>query len=135
MELLSSLEPEDERQLQVKVAGRSALLVAKLHKLADRRNSPRRQDDKDALDIYRLLQAIPLNVFAAGIGALQDESVSAEVTRDAMTHLSEMFGTIEADGCQMAARAVELLDNPDTVAASCAALAQDLLQALQPPEA
>ena len=135
MELLSSLEPEDKRRLPIKVAGPSALLVAKLHKLADRRHNPLRQDDKDALDIYRLLQAVPLGVFAAGIGALRDESVSAEVTREALTHLSAIFGTIEADGCQMAARAVELLDDPDTVAASCAALTQDLLQALEQPKA
>jgi hypothetical protein len=51
---------EGERKcLALKVAGPTALLVAKLHKLADRRSSPHRHDDKDALDIYRLFQAVP----------------------------------------------------------------------------
>jgi hypothetical protein len=133
VEPLSSFEPEDERQLQVKVAGPSALLVAKLHKIADRRGSPRRQDDKDALDIYRLLQAVPLDAFTAGISTLRDEPLSAAVTHEALMHLGDLFGTVEAEGSRMAARAVELLDDPETVAASCAALTQDLLEALQPP--
>jgi predicted nucleotidyltransferase len=131
--LLSALDPGDNRQIRVKVAGPTALLVAKLHKLADRRQNPRRQDDKDALDVYRLLQAVPTDVLANGVRILFDETLSAAITHEAVTYLRELFGYEGAEGCQMAARAVELLDDPETVAASCAALTQDLLHALQSP--
>ena len=130
---LAALDPADGRKVLVKVAGPSALLIAKLHKLADRRHSPRRQDDKDALDIYRLLQAISTETFSATIRTLLDAGLSAAITTEALTHLTELFADADAEGAQMAARAVVFLDDPDTVAASCAALAQDLLQALQPP--
>jgi hypothetical protein len=68
--LLEALDPADRRQLQVRVAGPAALLVAKLHKLHDRRDHARRQDDKDALDIYRLLTEITSEEFARGLRAL-----------------------------------------------------------------
>jgi hypothetical protein len=128
--LLSSLEPEDDRQLEIKVAGPSALLVAKLHKIADSRHSPRRQDDKDAFDVYRLLQAIPTAQLCETIIALLRDDLSAEVTRAALTHLQGLFGDLDGEGCQMARRATDLLDDPDTVAASCVALAQDLIDAV-----
>ncbi len=129
---LRALAATDDRQIRVRIAGPTALLIAKLHKLADRQSSPGRQDDKDALDVYRLLQAIPTRVFAAGMRVLLNHSLSSVVTAQAQEHLMTLFASFEADGCQMAARAVELLDDPDTVAASCAALTQDLLDALEP---
>jgi hypothetical protein len=129
---LAALDPADDRTLSVKVAGPSALLVAKLHKLADRRGNTRRQDDKDALDVYRLLVAMSTETLTTGIRTLLDTDLSQEVTSQALDHLAELFGTDDAIGSAMAARAVEGLDDPETVAASCAALAQDLLTALQP---
>ena len=56
---ITSLEPEvDGRVLRAKVAGPGALLVAKMFKLHERRGSAR-ANDKDALDVLRILQAIP----------------------------------------------------------------------------
>jgi hypothetical protein len=54
---IEALEDEDERAFEVAVAGPAALLVAKLHKIAERVDTPGRREDKDALDILRLLQA------------------------------------------------------------------------------
>jgi hypothetical protein len=54
MMAVSALEASDSRRFQVFVAGPSALLVAKLYKIWERRNSPQRQKPKDALDVYRL---------------------------------------------------------------------------------
>jgi Nucleotidyltransferase len=65
--VLEALEPEDTRRYEVTVAGPAALLIAKLHKIADRQGQPRRQEDKDALDVYRLLSAIPTEEVAAGV--------------------------------------------------------------------
>jgi hypothetical protein len=57
---LTALDPSDHRAFDIRLAGPSALLVAKLHKLADRSREPeaRRLKDKDALDVLRLLRAI-----------------------------------------------------------------------------
>ena len=55
--VIPALEEQDERRFEIAVAGRAALLVAKLHKLADRRDTPDRVEDKDALDVLRLLRA------------------------------------------------------------------------------
>jgi hypothetical protein len=47
----------DGRSAVINVAGSAALLVAKLHKLGERVDTPGRLSDKDTHDIYRLLVA------------------------------------------------------------------------------
>ena len=47
------------RRVGVKVAGPASLLVSKLHKLAERLDEPGRLKDKDALDVLRILRAVP----------------------------------------------------------------------------
>ena len=124
---VEAFEHDDDRRFEIKVAGPSALLVAKMHKLADRQDSLTRSDDKDALDIYRLLTAVATETFADTISRLLDDPLSREVTQEALAHLQALFGTADAPGSQMVARAVELLEDPVTISASCAVLAQDLL--------
>ena len=67
---LNALDEDDRREFEVRVAGPSALLVAKLHKLADRsgQGDAKRLKDKDALDVLRLLRAIPVERLAQGQG-------------------------------------------------------------------
>src|SRR3954453_967506 len=127
---ISALDDRDTRIIQVTVAGSAALLVAKLHKIVDRQADARRTDDKDAWDVYRLLQVVPTSDLASRTRRLLGDSQSREVTQEALTHLKTMFGTPESAGSRMAARAVELLEDPKTVAASCAALATELLDTL-----
>lgn len=55
--VIEALDPTDGRQTAVAVAGAGALLVAKLHKLAERRAQPQRLNNNDAHDVYRLLVA------------------------------------------------------------------------------
>jgi hypothetical protein len=64
---IAALDDTDPRRIELRVAGPAGLLVAKLHKIADRQGAPRRQDDKDALDVYRLLQTVPTDELAAGV--------------------------------------------------------------------
>jgi hypothetical protein len=128
---LSALDDADHRTIQLTVAGPAALLVAKLHKIADRQSNSRRSDDKDALDVYRLLKAVPTADLDSGMRRLLTDSRSREVAEEAIVYLETMFGTSEGTGSQMAARSVELLEDPDTVAASCAALAAELLDSLR----
>ena len=65
------------------VAGPAALLIAKLHKIAERvsERKRRRLDDKDALGILRLLQATDTDSLAATLVQLLQSDVAREVTR------------------------------------------------------
>jgi hypothetical protein len=55
---IAALDPSDTRSFETEVAGAAALLVAKAHNVHDRLGSsrPGRIEDKDAADIYRLMQ-------------------------------------------------------------------------------
>lgn len=127
---IEPFEPDDRRRIQIKVAGPSALLVAKLHKIGERRDSPGKQDDKDALDVYRLLRALRTEVLVAGTRELLANPLSRQVTQEAVVLLYNLFGTAGAPGSRMAARALQPLEDPETTAASCAALAGDMLAVL-----
>lgn len=54
---VGAFEPGDPRCFEIAVAGPAALLVAKLHKLAERGEGERTRD-KDALDVLRLLRRV-----------------------------------------------------------------------------
>lgn len=56
---IAALDPADTRSISAEVAGPAALLIAKAHKIHDRLASsrPHRADDKDAADVYRLMQS------------------------------------------------------------------------------
>jgi hypothetical protein len=130
---LGSLDPEDRRTFDIRVAGPSALLVAKLHKLAERNQEPeaKRLNDKDALDVLRILRAIPTKALAGGLGRLRADSLSGEVTREAIAHLGTLFGSVPAAGTQMVIRATERLEDPVEIARSCELLTTELLDALK----
>lgn len=111
---IGALDPAiDSRQFEVSVAGPAGLLVAKLHKITDRIESPARQDNKDAHDIYRLLRAIKTEVLAETLGRLLEDDLSAEVTREALDHLRALFADGPgARGSRMAGAAEELVGDP-----------------------
>ena len=128
---LNALDEDDRREFEVRVAGPSALLVAKLHKLADRsgEREARRLKDKDALDVLRLLRAIPVERLAQGLRELGDSTLAGDVTREAIEHLQALFGATSSSGTVMVVRATERLEDPSVMAASCVALADDLIRA------
>lgn len=127
---VASLRPGDARSYRVKVAGPAALVVAKLHKLGERRNSPHRLIDKDAHDHYRLVRAIETHEFVAGFECLLSDNRSRNITADGLMYLRELFATPESLGSRMAARAEEGIGDPEAVAAAAALLSSDLLDAL-----
>lgn len=133
---IAALEPTDQRVFDVAIAGPAALLIAKAHKIAERlaEREQRRLEDKDALDILRLLQATETAALAADISGLLQADVAREVTREALGILREHFTDARADGPQMAVRAAGVLMPAEVVAASCAALTSDLLRALDANE-
>ncbi len=131
---ISSLERDksvDKRSYRVAVAGPTALLVAKLHKMSDREGDQDRLTDKDALDVLRLLRGIPSKVLASSFQRLLADKVAGSISREAIVLLEHFFSKPSFTGSQMAARAATPLENTDTTAASCAALATDLLKLLK----
>ena len=121
---IRALEPADSRSFDVAIAGPAALLIAKAHKIAERvaEREQRRLEDKDALDILRLLQATETTVLARTVKTLLQADVARDVTREALAILKEHFTDARAAGPQMAVRAAGALMPADVVAASCAAL-------------
>jgi len=118
-----SLDSKDRRSATARVAGPAALLIAKLHKIAEREaersGRPRRRNrlnDKDAADIYRLFQGVPVHDMAAGFRIASQEPISAEATAQAKEYFVRLFGRRGALGIEMAARALSGAIPADTVA-------------------
>ena len=126
---IASLDASDSRRFELNVAGPSALLVAKLHKIIEREENPGRREDKDALDVLRLLRAVPTEQLAESFRALRLDEIAGTVTREAERFLRQLFSTPASVGSQMAARAAAP-EPADTIAASCGALTRELLDAL-----
>ena len=120
----------DGRSAVINVAGSAALLVAKLHKLGERVDTPDRLNDKDAHDIYRLLVATETPDLAETIQRLHADEISQVATTQALGYLEQLFASADALGATMAGRAEEGVGQPDTVSASVSFLAQDLLSAM-----
>ena len=129
---LAALDPADTRTIEVAIAGLGALLVAKLHKLAEREGTPARWSPKDGLDMLRILQGGDLSQLGADLRALEAHPTAGPVTSEARALLRRLFGTASAHGTAMAVQASVGLEEPATIAAACAALAAELLDAWEP---
>lgn len=125
---LTALDPSHPREFDVAVAGLGALLVAKLHKLAEREEAPERWAPKDGLDVLRMLQAADLTGLAKTLADLERQPVAGTITREARSHLPHLFGSETAHGIAMAIRASVGVESPATIAASCQVLANELVQ-------
>lgn len=128
--VVRALAPDDDGAYAAGVAGPTALLVAKLHKLGERQATPGRLVDKDAHDLYRLLRVIPTSRFASTLLQLARDELAGIVTKQALTYLDDLFAAgPDALGSTMAGRAEEGVGDPLVVSASVSFLAQDLLAA------
>ena len=127
---IQSLDPADGRHVRVRVAGPSALLVAKVHKISERTGTPHRLNDKDAHDIYRLLRAFETASLSDAFAVLLRDDSCGEVTREAIGHLEELFARPDSLGANMAGRAEEGVGDPELVAASVSLLSMDLVRSL-----
>lgn len=125
---ISSLDPEDERSIEIRVAGPAALLVAKLHKLWDRVGTARLKP-KDALDVLRLLE-LPSELLAERLDVLAENETAGDITTEAIRILQTMFGAPETEGCGLAAEALRGRRDESIVRESCAALTEELVSKL-----
>jgi hypothetical protein len=132
-EVIRALDPRDERAFTVRVAGPGALLVAKLHKIGERSEEEgKRLRGKDAHDLYRLMVAVSTPELAERIALLIADPFSKAVTEKALDYLAELFAAgPDAVGSTMAGRAEAGVGEPATIAAASAALAGDLLEAVE----
>ncbi|MBI3206371.1 MAG: hypothetical protein HYZ29_32845 [Myxococcales bacterium] len=126
---LPALDPSDSRTVDVAVAGLGALLVAKLHKLAEREPTPVRWAPKDGLDVLRILQAADFGQLGVTLAGLERHEVAGPITGEARLFLRRLFGTQAAHGTAMAVRASHEVENAATIAQACETLAARLLSA------
>jgi hypothetical protein len=124
---IESFEATDTRSASIWVAGPGALLVAKVHKIAERVGESDRTRDKDALDVLRLLRAVPTAEMVERLGRLAEDQHAAPVTAEARTHVVDLFAATHAEGVVMAVRAAGTDEEPETIASSMTLLAGDLL--------
>ncbi|HEY3355092.1 MAG TPA: hypothetical protein VGQ83_17695 [Polyangia bacterium] len=129
---IAALDPADARSFDVAVAGVASLLVAKLHKIAERKDSAERRQDKDGLDVLRLLRFAETDFLAERLMQLTRHAIAGTVSREARTFLDELFGDRNAPGARMAARASVGLEDENAIRLSCEALARRLLGAWKP---
>lgn len=122
-----SLDPTDVRVVDVAVAGVAALLVAKLHKIAERVGT-KRAEDKDALDVVRLLRGSDATTVAPRLVELAQDARCSTVVQEAMVQLATLFATPDGVGNQMAGRAAFPAERSGVIAASGAILASELLR-------
>jgi len=131
---IAAIEIADRRRFTIGVAGAAALVVSKTHKIADRKATARgaRTDvDKDAGDIYRLMQVIGVSEMAAGFRKALGASVSREVTHRALGQLEELFGRAALPGVDMVIRTVGAdRQASDTIRATLTAYVSALRSAL-----
>jgi hypothetical protein len=100
-------------------------------KIHERRGSAR-ANDKDALDVLRILQGVSTEDLSRRVLAILGDARSAIAGARALELFTELFGNRGSEGAAMAARAVQPVMDADQVRVTCEALAGDLLEVLEP---
>jgi hypothetical protein len=126
---IAALDPTDDRSFHVRVAGPASLLIAKIHKIAERVDDPDRVVEKDALDVLRLLQAITTDELATGLERLRGDDRARSVTEEAVVLGDSLFSPGGA-GLDLAAESVRGLAEADVTSESLQVLWADLTTAL-----
>lgn len=125
---ITALQGSDDRTFEVLVAGPSALVVAKLHKIAERLEQPaKRQRPKDSHDVFRLMRDVPIERFAEGFAALLRAPVSAGVTAEAVAGLDRLFARPGGAGAQQAGATIAAIGDAEALALRCSVLAAEVV--------
>lgn len=125
---IEALDDED-RTVQARIAGATALLIAKAHKIGDRlaHARPDRLVDKDAADVFRLmLTTEPEQVNEVVPELLEDLRVAGPAQRG-LELLWSQFGARRAPGVEMAVRALRLGVPEDRVRSVCVAFVAEIV--------
>lgn len=128
---LAALELGDSRAFELRVAGPAALLTAKAIKISERLEQadtqPDRLKEKDALDAFRVLQAIDTSELVCGFALHNEDEYAAAVTAEAIEVYRTHASTPQS---RIALLATSAAQGDPTVAPAFAALVTDLLSAL-----
>ena len=128
---VAAFEDHDARTFDLIVAGPAALLTAKVIKISERLDQagrkPDRLKEKDALDAFRILQAIDTLDLVTGFRRHHDDAHAGAVTAEAIDLLRLHASTAQGSITALAAAAAQ---GDPTVAPAFAALVSGLLAAL-----
>jgi hypothetical protein len=105
--------------------------VAKLIKIGERFDAQDRVRNEDALDLFRLLQALPTDQLAAGLALAAGDPTASDVTAEALGVLKELFTTASGAEVEMTIRAAGTPAASETIRASMVILATDLIDAMK----
>lgn len=129
---IRALEATDPRTFNLAIAGPAALLVAKVIKISERLGQSDRQPDrlkeKDALDAFRLLQAVDTADLVLGLTKHRSEPNAAAVAAEALEILHRHATSPRG---RIALLASSAAGGDATVAPALAVLCNDLLGALR----
>ncbi|MEZ5380515.1 MAG: hypothetical protein R2754_01825 [Microthrixaceae bacterium] len=128
---IADLSESSDRVVEAKVAGPTALLIAKAHKIHDRleqRAQRGRLVDKDASDVYLLMRNFGPGEPKAVLRRLAKDPVSSAAATAGMEHLVRQFGTRRGDGVEMAIRALGAGQREEErIRSVCTAFVRELL--------
>jgi hypothetical protein len=130
---VTALDNRDDRRFTVRIAGPAALVVAKLHKLHDRLQLGQadRIADKDAADIYRIMQAVPVGDFLERLRPLSTDLQAKAPTRAALGFLDQLFGARANQGVRMAINALRVAVPAERVETICVSFARQVRSGIE----
>jgi hypothetical protein len=131
---ITALDPADTRSVTVEVAGLAAMLVAKTHKIRDRLAQKKvdRLSDKDAADVYRIMQTARPKELGMTLHDLRAHPVAGPVTATGLDLMRELFGARRGDGIAMAQRSLDIAIPAAQITTVCVAFTTALLDATPP---
>ena len=130
---ISSLDPARPRSLSARVAGPLALLVAKAHKIQERLDQQARPDrilDKDAGDVFRLMQTGSPGDCAETVIRLRDVEPAATSIASGLERLFEQVRAAASSGTSMAIRDMRGQVPPARIQAVCTGFVRTLTELL-----
>jgi hypothetical protein len=131
---IRSYDSTDKRTMTVDVAGPTALLVAKLHKLSDRALEADRRPDrliaKDAADSYRLMLHLGVDTAVTTFRYLADQPIASAATGKALEHLRSLFAAPALVGVKLAVEGLASDLPSDRVEAVCVDFTRGVLEQL-----
>jgi hypothetical protein len=114
------------------VAGQAALVIAKLHKIGERADqAPNRLKNKDASDLFLLLQRTETAQLADTIRTLLALEQIAPSISTALQYLRDLFAITDGIGLHLLRSSRRGIEDEELAAESCMALAQELLKSLE----
>lgn len=123
---VAALDPDDGRQIECRVAGPMALLIAKAHKIQDRADGSRQLNAKDASDAYRLMLSVPYETVAERLARLMDDPRTSEAVNQGVALLRSQFGARRSMGVEMAIESLRGVVPDERVRLVCTSFVENL---------